>query len=68
MEFTKFKINQRNKSAFENEFKSILSDNNIPCNQWEFNTENDLVIVEIPTICIEKMTSEHIELLKSFVV
>lgn len=68
MEFTRFKIKEHNRYVFESEFRNILSKHSTQCNQWEFNHEEEFLIVDIPTSCIERMTNEDVKLLESFII
>ena len=67
MEFIKFRIQPVQKIAFEQAFHEILNEGNIVCHQWGFGNNKDFVIAEIPKYAVDKMTSDQIQLLNSFI-
>lgn len=66
MEFVKFQVKRIQINAFEQAFLSILKESKISCSQWEFQHGDSYSIAEIPKYAIDKMTTEQIDILKSF--
>jgi hypothetical protein len=65
MEEVEFKVENYKKDLFENDFKNVLNDKKIICNQWESTEKKDCHLFLIPKSCIDKLSKNDLSILNS---